>query len=64
MVDKIQYSCQGDCGTVITVEQYNQGSHVCQADGCSHFGQPYMKQFICPRCNEAYYEGEDHICKY
>ena len=58
----IQYGCKGSCGNAITEEQYNEGNHVCQTDGCTHFGQPLSKKIVCEKCGEIYFEGEEHTC--
>lgn len=40
---KVKYVCAGTCKAEVSQEEHDAGAHVCQAKGCTHYGQHFKK---------------------
>ncbi|MBU0457172.1 MAG: hypothetical protein ABH824_00715 [Nanoarchaeota archaeon] len=61
-MSEIRYVCEGKCRRMITIESYKQGKKTCSTDNCDMYGKELTLKEYCPRCNNTFDEGEDHIC--
>ena len=59
-MDKTVYICTGGCGARISQEEYDKGLTKCGTSDCPHYGQSFVKMFVCPTCGELYAPGEEH----